>query len=633
MAAAAGPLCRIVLLAAVLGCADGEPPAARPDVRLAEGVELAVANDNRVAGGTRSDGGVAVRLETRTAGWLPDLDVDSAVTVQAFAEPGGPPRIPAPLLRAEQGTPISVSVSNTFPDSTLIVYGLRAGTVADDTVHVQPGEARVVTYTAGAPGTYLYWATTTGADFYARTRRDAQLTGAIVIDAAGAPADPDERIFVITVIDVLPDTTVSPPVLDDIWEIAINGLSWPHSERLAYAVGDTVRWRWLNGSYLSHPMHLHGFHFRTLAKGNGRADTTYAADRVADVVTEFMIGGSTFRMEWVPTRAGNWLMHCHMLFHITPFPPRPDSVRHGDGHDLARHPLEAMAGLVQGITTTERRGARRESSRPPDRHLRLLVQDRQADSAAVRGYVLERERPPAADSVEVPGPPLVLRRGETTAITVVNGLDEPTTIHWHGMELESVYDGVSGWSGAASNLAPLLAPGDSFTVAFTPPRAGTFIYHTHIDEGDQLLSGLYGPLLVLEPDETFDPATDRIFLLADLQVGGSAPGPSLNARREPPPLAFDAGTTYRLRFINIMGQLPADGALLEGETPVRWTPLSKDGAALPAARRTAGDARFRFGTGETYDFVWTPNAPAELTLEFRIPDTEPGVLRQTFRVR
>src|SRR5690606_2697014 len=133
-----------------------------------------------------------------------------------------------------------------------------------------------------------------------------------------------------------------PPPHEDIWDLAINGRGWPHSERLSYPVGDTIRWRWLNGSYLPHPMHLHGFHYRVLAKGDGQRDRTYPADEVRAVVTEFMLPGSTFAMDWVPTRAGNWLFHCHMAPHISPYPERPDSARAHDEHDVAQHARYGM---------------------------------------------------------------------------------------------------------------------------------------------------------------------------------------------------------------------------------------------------------------------------------------------------
>ena len=93
----------------------------------------------------------------------------------------------------------------------------------------------------------------------------------------------------------------------------------------------------------------------------------------------------------------------------------------------------------------------------------------------------------------IPGPMLELEQGRPAAITVRNRLAEPASVHWHGMELPSYFDGVAGWSGAGAMRAPLIAPGDSFTARFTPPRAGTFIYHSHVAEARHLASGMYVP--------------------------------------------------------------------------------------------------------------------------------------------
>ncbi|HTE46094.1 MAG TPA: multicopper oxidase domain-containing protein [Gemmatimonadaceae bacterium] len=76
----------------------------------------------------------------------------------------------------------------------------------------------------------------------------------------------------------------------------------------------------------------------------------------------------------------------------------------------------------------------------------------------------------------VPGPVLELTRGERVAINIVNRSHDKAAIHWHGIELESFPDGVPGWSGAGNHVLPMIAPGDSFTVRFTPTRAGTFMY-------------------------------------------------------------------------------------------------------------------------------------------------------------
>ena len=594
-----------------------------------------IPNDNRTPGGTVVNGTTELHLVARLAAWRPDLDVDSAVTVQAFAETAGAPRIPGPLLRAEQGRDVRVTITNDIPDSTLVVHGIRAGTVADDTIVVRPGTRREVTFRAATPGTYQYWGTTSGkARIVDRTGRDGQLTGAIVIDPAGVAPDPAERIFVITVIDILPDTTKPPPI-EDIFELAINGLSWPHSEAIEQAVGETVRWRWLNGGYLPHPMHLHGFHFRVLAKGNGVADTTYAQADVREVVTEFMRGGSTFAMEWTPTRAGNWLFHCHMAPHITPFPPRPDSLQQHDAHNVAQHALEGMAGLVLGIRTTGRAAHHDVPLSEPVQHLRLLMQQAAPDlppPLRATGYVLAQGGDPAPDSVSVPGPLLLLTRGETTAITVLNRTDQLTTVHWHGMELESIYDGVAGWSGVGSNLAPLIVPGDSFTVAFTPPRAGTYIYHTHMDEGLQLRTGAYGPLIVLDPGQSFDPETDLVFMVGRA-VDGGVNRHAINGRHAPPPLTLLAGTTYRLRFINILPAAPIELELHADSTLLSWTPISKDGAWVPASQRTPAPSRLgAFGVGETWDVLWTPDRRMDAVVTAG-NEADGFMIRQVLQVR
>ncbi|HYJ80008.1 MAG TPA: multicopper oxidase domain-containing protein, partial [Longimicrobiaceae bacterium] len=250
---------------------------------------------------------------------------------------------------------------------------------------------------------------------------------------------------------------------------------------------------------------------------------------------------------------------------------------------------------------------------PPARRLRLLVQSRPGyhGSAPGFGYVLQDGREPAADSVAIPGTPMLLTRGEPVQVTVVNRLAEPTSVHWHGIELDSWFDGVSGWSGSGARTAPQIAPGDSFLVRFTPPRAGTFIYHTHFEEERQLPAGLYGALLVLEPGERYDPERERLVVLsaypgerARLQVNGSRDAE----------LRLRAGRSYRVRLINIHANAAPRLALLADSVPVSWRLLAKDGATVPPAQATVRPAVLRIGVGETYDFALEAGAPRELRL-------------------
>ena len=590
-----------------------------------------VPNDNRVAAGTVSEGTLTVKLEAKLGAWRPDLDVDSAITVPTFAEEGGAPRIPGPLLRVTQGMRVTVTVRNSLAEP-LLIRGLRGQPFATDTMSIQPGETREVRFTAGAPGTYMYWGTTTGSRLGERNLRDSQLTGAMIVDAVGAPRDSAERLFVVTVIDIYKSDTVRNKAGEEIWETAINGLSWPHTERLEYPVGAKVRWRWLNGSDRFHPMHLHGFHFRVTGTGAANRYTTLPEDEQRSVVTQLIYAGQSFAMEWTPTRAGKWLMHCHMIPHITPYPERPDSAHEHDLRNVAQHPLKGMAGLVIGITTHDTTNAPTTlaSGVAGATPLRLVAQMGRAGTGDIaHGFALHRQRDPGPDSVEVPGPKLILTRGQPAVITVVNRLKRPTTVHWHGMELESVYDGVAGWSRTSGSVAPLLAPGDSFTVRFTPPRAGTYMYHTHMDEGKQLTHGMYGPMLVLEPGQKHDPARDLTFIVGGAVINDTL-SPAVNGVRTAPPVLLEMDSTYRLRFINLDFVEIAGVVLTSGTDTLTWRTVAKDGADLPAALVKDVRAQFLFGVGEAYDFEFRPRTRGDLLLKTRIH----GVLiERVLRVR
>ena len=104
----------------------------------------------------------------------------------------------------------------------------------------------------------------------------------------------------------------------------------------------------------------------------------------------------------------------------------------------------------------------------------------------------------------------MLTRDQPVEIELVNRSTQPTAIHWHGIELESYYDGVAGWTGTAQHTTPAINPGHSFVVRMAPPRARTFIYHTHWHDPDQLENGIYGPLIVLPPGQPFDPCPTNL---------------------------------------------------------------------------------------------------------------------------
>lgn len=92
-------------------------------------------------------------------------------------------------------------------------------------------------------------------------------------------------------------------------------------------------------------------------------------------------------------------------------------------------------------------------------------------------------------------PTLRLAKGKPFAARLVNALDEPTTIHWHGLRIANRMDGVPFLT------QPYVNPGESFDYTFTPPDAGTFWYHPHCNTLIQMGHGLTGVLVVESPDD------------------------------------------------------------------------------------------------------------------------------------
>lgn len=201
---------------------------------------------------------------------------------------------------------------------------------------------------------------------------------------------------------------------------------------------------------------------------------------------------------------------------------------------------------------------------------------------------------------QVPGPVIEARQGVPIEIRLTNNLSEPTLIHWHGLRIPAAMDGTQ------ATQQPV-APGETFTYRFTPPDAGTFWYHPHLNETQQLEKGLYGAFIVRGADE---PIVDREQVLVFDDVDADKKGRLakfggwiqrhdgregdirlINGKAEPR-LTIAAGQTERWRIINASSAryirlsiggatfriIGTDGGLIEA--PVEVTEV-----LLPAADR------------------------------------------------
>lgn len=167
----------------------------------------------------------------------------------------------------------------------------------------------------------------------------------------------------------------------------------------------------------------------------------------------------------------------------------------------------------------------------------------------------------------VPGPEIRIRRGDRLRVTVNNALDQETTVHWHGIRLPNAMDGVPHLT------QPPIPPGGNFVYEFEPPDAGTYWYHPHVNSSEQVGRGLYGALIVEEPETPDASAAGRgfdretVWILDDwrldnsaaIQPFGSGHDASHAGRignvvtingRLPEPLEVRTGERLRLRLIN-----------------------------------------------------------------------------------
>jgi FtsP/CotA-like multicopper oxidase with cupredoxin domain len=571
-----------------------------------------LANQNHSPAGVLRGGVLSLQLEIAKGEWHPEADDGVALSVYAFGERGRPLQNPGPLIRVPQGTEIRASLHNTLA-VPVVVHGL-----GEAAVRVAPGTLEHVRFNAMTPGLYFYWGATEGEDLKSRHGIDSQLTGALVVDSPGGSAS--DEIFVVEMLSERAGAGSRKTLA------TINGKSWPYTQRFQYNLGQLVRWGWINASNEPHALHLHGFYFRVDAINHGGRIENYKDELRPTVVTQRIAQGETFDMSWSPERPGQWLFHCHMLVHMTPaiIPDLPGLVvrgrRAGSSEHAAMQDAAGMGQLVLGVAVPAPERAEAKPAWHAERKLQLVISEREGAPRYALQLLGDSQTAGGPTKPGLIGPPIVLTRDQPVEIEVVNRLQQPTAIHWHGIELESYYDGVPGWSGAATQITPPIAPGTSFVARMAPPRAGTFIYHTHWHDESQLTNGLYGPLIVLPPGEKFDPTSDLSFVFSIGVFPGLPELALINGTPQSKILRLQVGKKYRFRMINIStNNQGMQVSLRDGNGLMEWRVIAKDGADLPPAAVHSSQAQLTVSVGETYDVEFSTAMPQDLLLDLLLP--------------
>ena len=251
----------------------------------------------------------------------------------------------------------------------------------------------------------------------------------------------------------------------------------------------------------------------------------------------------------------------------------------------------------------------------------------------------------------LPGPLIKARVGDRVIVRFRNELEAPTTVHWHGVRVPIEMDGVPDVS------QPEVKQGESFTYDFVVRDAGLYWYHPHVMSAAQVGFGLYGPLLVEDPNDGVGVADQLTLVLSDIgfnakgqlesaESGGSAgmvfgrEGDYVLANgRHRPVLKARSGAPQRWRIVNaaksrffyldLDGQeftvIGVDGGIQERPTKtdillvtagervdVIVTPKGKPGAPLPLRamlyNRGYGSVEYR-SVEEVLTVEFTGDAP------------------------
>jgi suppressor of ftsI len=179
------------------------------------------------------------------------------------------------------------------------------------------------------------------------------------------------------------------------------------------------------------------------------------------------------------------------------------------------------------------------------------------------------------------GPTIVAERGEHVRVDVTNSLEEPTTVHWHGMHLPAEMDG---------GPHQMVDPGAAWSPEWDiDQQAATLWYHPHPhgETEDHVSRGLAG-MFIVQDDAEAALGLPREYGVDDIPVIVQDTGFSAEGKKEPNPYGYAGGL--------------GDELIVNG---TRGPYLDVDDELVRLRVLNASTAR-------SYAFTWSDGRPVEL---------------------
>lgn len=235
----------------------------------------------------------------------------------------------------------------------------------------------------------------------------------------------------------------------------------------------------------------------------------------------------------------------------------------------------------------------------------------------------------------IPGPMIVVNKGDKVRIVVKNDLDKPTSVHWHGLIVPNKMDGVPG-----VEPSPKIKPGDHFSYEFKVKQTGTFMYHSHVNVEKQEQKGLTGIFVSLPKKQApkYHVDKDYTILLQEWQLGSYEEGQvpqgthkvkpmgmmpnvfTMNGKQFPATdsLEVKKGDKVKVRLGNL--SMDTHPIHLHGHN---FKVVAKDGERLKKSAQYKANT-VKVAPGETYDVVFTANNPGNWPAHCHMPHHTAG---------